>query len=507
VDVGSAKAVACSFAVVWLVLVTSPAVADAQVTAAVTPAQVALSPGRSATVLLSVANPTQAPVSVKVRAVAAEGSVSASPATATIALEPGQSRTESFTLTRTAEGSGQDVALSFVVDSPDASVVAGTTVKAIANAPPVTAAVEAGPDRVNEKRPGSATLVIGTDREGPVRVTSLSMVPPQGTRLEVTCPGGSRVEWREGGSDDSGCGFDVAPRSKVALPVRVHTEGPTVPGTRSAVIRVAAVEAGRAETASTLVLTMPITLEVYGEADILSGLGVPVFLVVPGVIVVLVARFLVRRFSPLRHRADQSEPEPVVTTATGTALLGVLVSLGMAVLYPLLTEWLWPGTALDYTRHYSFFDLYLVFGYSVAVGVAVWLLLVTVLGVRAAWTTNRVPGPGDAPGALLWKLAFRRTAFPLVDVNGRGGVLLRRTGTGEDLVAPRIVVSAAAGSPLRAQVEELVARGRPTRLWWVVRRAKAVLAYRSDDVAEVCLTSEATIRTITADAVTLAPVD
>ncbi|WP_147460077.1 hypothetical protein [Actinokineospora cianjurensis] len=503
VRVGLPRALACVFAVVWLLSLGAPVMAaETPVVVSVAPAQIALAPGRSAVVLVSLANTTDKRVPVTVTAVAAEDSVITSPV-APFELAPGQSRTEAVTVTRRSEGSGQDVGLSFVVDSRAASAVAGTTVKAVPNPPPVTVTAEAGPDRVNENRPGSATLVIGTDREGPVRVTALSVTPPPHTWLEVTCPGGRVARWDENPATGQPCEFDLAPRSKVSLPVRVGTEGAVVPGTRPAVFRVSAQEPGRAETAVSLVVTMPVTLEVFGESDILQALGVPVFLVLPGVIIVLTAGFLVRRCSPWRRRpaVDEEQAGSVVAAATRTAVLGVLLSLGMAKLYPVLTAWFWPGEPRDYTREHAFLDFYLVFGYSFAVATAIWLLVLLGDLPRALWAATHVPHPGDAPVVLLRKLSLRRsTSFPLVEVDDLTGVLVRRTRGEGYLVAPRVVVTTPAGSALRTRVETLVSRNRPVRLYcalrWAVFRGRAELGYRSSDIDEVLLAPEVTIRNL-----------
>ncbi|WP_092785079.1 hypothetical protein [Actinokineospora terrae] len=499
---GLPRALARVFAVAWLLSLGAPVMAaEAPVTVSIAPAQIALAPGRSAVVLVSLANTTDKRVPVTVKAVAAEDSVITSPV-APFELAPGQSRTEAVTVTRRSEGSGQDVGLSFVVDSRAASAVAGTTVKAVPNPPPVTVTAEAGPDRVNENRPGSATLVIGTDREGPVRVTALSVVPPPHTWLEVTCPGGRVARWDENRPAGQPCAFDLAPRSTMSLPVRLGTEGAVVPGTRPALFHISAQEPGRVETAVSLVVTMPVTLEVFGESDILQALGVPVFLVLPGVIIVLTTGFLVRRCSPWRRRpaAEAEQAGSVVAAATRTAVLGVLLSLGMAKLYPVLTAWFWPGEPRDYTREHGFLDFYLVFGYSFAVAAAFWVLVAVGDGLRALWSAVRVPVPGDAPLVLLRKLSLRTTRFTLVDVAGAPGVLVRRSRAGESLVAPRIVVSTAADSPLRTRVEDFVSDDKPLRLCltltWALWRKRAELTYRSTDIDQVRRAPEVTIRTL-----------
>ncbi|PPK66753.1 hypothetical protein CLV40_109138 [Actinokineospora auranticolor] len=475
-------------AVVWLLLLATPAAAETPITATATPAQVALPPGRSATVLLTLTNSAQSPTTAAIRVVASEDTITTTPAATTVPLGPGQSRTETFKVTRTAEGSGQDVGLSFVVDSPGASAVVAASVKAVPSAPLATATVESGPDRVNQNRPGSATIVIGTDRETAVRVTALTATPAPDTWLEATCPDGRTAQWRAGRSDS--CAFDLKPRAKQAIPVRVYSDDLTAPGTRSALFSITAQEGDDAATATTLALTMPVTLEVFGESDIVQSLGVPVFLVVPGVVTVLVVGFLLRRVRP---RFPAAESESVVAAVTWTTLLGVLVSLVMAKLFPLLTGWLWPGTRRDYTQRYNFLDLYLVLAYSVGVAVVVWLLVVLVHGV---WAATRVPSPDDSPRTLLWKLATRDTLLPLVEVDGTPAVLMRRTKTGEVIVAPRIQVEATADSALPQKVEDLVRRHEPARLWWLLDRAisrqEAVLSYHPGDITEVRVVPEVT---------------
>ena len=84
-----------------------------------------------------------------------------------------------------------------------------------------------------------------------------------------------------------------------------------------------------AHASASVVVTIPFTVEVFAESDILKSVGVPIFLLLPGVIAVLTGWFLIRNLSPWRHLATGIPGISVISAATATAVLGLAISLAL----------------------------------------------------------------------------------------------------------------------------------------------------------------------------------
>jgi hypothetical protein len=464
----------------WLL----PAAAAQAATPTLAPTEVTLTPGRTATGVLLVANPERARVEVRVRTIRGERSVSAKVTKPSFALGPKRSRAVTYTVSRESEGSGQAVTIQFVVTSmrtghaAQRSVV-GLTVKAAASAPLVEAKIDSSVATINENRPGAAKLVLTNPRETAVKVTAVGVTAPDGTTVELTCPSGT-VQAKPGATA-SGCAEELAARSQAAMPLTFTTTDSVVPGPRSVLV---SVQAGSEQS---VVTSTTFTVDVFAEADILKAIGVPVFLLLPGVIIVLTAWFLITHASPLRPLTAGLSLGGVAGTATVTAVLGLAISLGVAQLYPHLTEQFVPRHARDYLKAYGFRDFYYVIGYSFAIALAVWIVVtVGFVVIRALF----LPWPYDKPKSLLRKIGMRGllkggTKFSLVATDGaKHGVLLERRGE-RALVAPRIEVQVNGGpQDLLATIAEHASKGHAIRLWLTIarRRKHTSLTYRGTDI-------------------------
>jgi hypothetical protein len=470
------------FLLAWAWVAAPAGAAEGPVTVTATPNQVTLSPGGSADGLLMLVNGGPTPVAVAVRPVTADKSVKVTMPVTSATVAASGSTSLDFTVTRVAEGAGQEVVASFVVTYPQASAVATVTIKAVASPAIIEAKVESAVDRIDENRPGAAALVLSNPRETAVRVTSLAVTAPVSTTVTVTCPGGVTVSASSRSTvDEPGCSFLLAGRQQQILPVTLTAADSVVPGSRSATFRVQASDGGK--TVGVLATTA-FAVDVFGESDILKAVGVPAFLVLPGVIILVAAWFLISRLSPWQPVAATGG---VVETVTKTAILGVALSLVVAKIYPWLT-----GYKRDYLRAYGFLDFYYVFVYSFAIAVAFWVIALIAYQVRRGFRALFVPQPGDPPAALLRKIGMRGifgggTKFSRVQLDGKGGVILCDRPGGAVLVAPRIIASAN-GSVSKATIEDLAAGDQAVRLW---RKARgAGLNYNADDVAAVIVTEK-----------------
>ena len=356
--------------------------------------------------------------------------------------------------------------------------------------PPAVAAlvetkIESNVDKINENRPGEVALVLTNPGARAARVDEIDIAAPNQIDVSVLCPTG--VKRVPGGTRGVvHCPLRVGAGSQEALGIRLETGNTVTPGPRSLVLTTR-VSSGRLS--ASVVATSAFEVDIFAESDVLKAVGVPIFLLLPGVIVVLVASFLIRRASPWRRVAGDAGLGGVISTATVTAVVGLGVSLVIAAIYPTLSDFV-PGTSRDYLRAYGFRDFYYVFGWSFAIAAAVWAG--ASLAYRSAcWLL--IPMPGDEAKALLRKVAFRAgfggpAVFRKVNVEGgKGGLRLGERPGDKTLVAPvvQVGVDDARARGLRGKIEEAGAARRVFELWRLARKAVqrgGSIGYRKEDV-------------------------
>jgi hypothetical protein len=496
-------------AVVGVVLASSTALLmapmavaeDSWVSATLTPSELTLTPGARASGVLLFTNSGDKNTNVRVRAIGTDSSISAHvaksvrvPAKSSVAL--------TYTLERRAEGTGQETAVRFVLNwsqgrgTPRASVEL-VRVKVAAGPAVIEAKFESNVTNINENRPGAAALVVSNPRDEPVRVERLQLTAPDAVDLSLTCPGGGVLGVGAGTSKTfAGCSLTIPPRSQEVLPVNFKTIDRIAPGPRTALVKISARAAGGASQSS--VASTSFTVDVFAESDILKAIGVPVFLLLPGVVIVLATWFLIQKLSPWRQVTGDKGLESVVSAATVTAILGLAISLVVALIYPRLTTWFFPGYERDYLRAYGFRDFYYVIAYSFAIAIVIWLLA---LGGFYLTRWLALPWQNDTPLSLLRKIGIRglvrgQTAYPRVKVTDTGagappprGLLLARRTAGKSLIAPTITVGIlenGTSDTLAARIEEDVSQRRAFDLWKAVRSAvrdnTATVSYKDGNV-------------------------
>lgn len=460
----------------------------AQVETVPTPAEVSLPVNGSATGVLLVRNPGAEPAKVTVAAAPSDPSVEVTLAEPNSTVAAGSSVALSFTVRRLTEGNGQRIVVRFVATSEQGSRRTSVSSLTVVPAPMpvlIDAKINSNVESVNENRPGNGYVVLTNPRDTGVRVKGIEVHAPESTILTVVCPSGAEVsaanEVRRSKQD---CEFDVGPREQLALPVRFAAGEVVVPGPRSVAIRISVADPGTGATADVLT-TAGVRLEVYAESDLLKALGIPILLVVPGMIIVVTVWFLLRTFGPLRRTLRDVQPSSGVTTVLGSTVLAVALSLVMAPAYPVLTDAFVPGEPRNYLTAYGFVDFYYVFGYSFAVAILIWAV------VAAGVFCHRgllVPDAQDDAAVLLRKIGLRGlfggdTSFTKVTLpeDGPGGVVIAEAGSGQVLVAPRIVVTESGGNHLQ---DEQTSSGRHLlRLWWAIYTSKAKAHFLGSDVS------------------------
>ena len=494
-------------------LVSAPATraGDGGLGATAYPGSVSLPPGGSASGVLVIANdPGSVATIVKVEVGVSDASVHAKVARAPTTIPKGASLPLSFMLERVSEGSGQDVSVRFVVTyrqttaaggTPSRTVVAEATVKAVKSPGLLEATFQSKVETIDEVRPGEAALVISNPRETKLRVDSLQVTAPAQVRVTLTCPNNTPLAVAGGKTTTfSSCPLDVPPRSEAILRATFNPADAVTPGPRVVLITINGSEPDTATTQS-VVATTSFTVDVFAEAEILKSVGVPVFLLLPGVLIVVISWFLISKLSPWRRAASNVPLGNVVSAATIAAIVGLCVSLLIAALYPTLTD-LYPGTRRDYREAYGFVDFYYVIGYSFAISIVVWFsvsLVGFVLVPVGRWLF--IPLGTDNAQAVLRKLGVRGlvggdTRFPRVTVawtdttnteSKPTAFLLHARGKNMTLMPGLSVVPREDAGKDTEEITRHAANGHAFRLWRTVCAAvddqTVDLSYRENDIA------------------------
>jgi hypothetical protein len=328
--------------------------------------------------------------------------------------------------------------------------------------------IETALTSLNRYRPGLIYLVVSNTAGVPIRVKKIS---PQG-------PGFVTFEGPELGE-----GATLAPGEARAFPYQVRVPGRVRPGKHLLLFDVDLEweDAGRLWTRREIV-THEVEVGVFGESGILTAVGVPSLLILPGVLMLLTVKLL--------WRSDGSQGEfPLKVTSAEAGLIAVTLSLLTALVYPVVTGW--AGTPRNYLEGYELWDVMWVWFGSVVVAAAGYLLVVggTRLWTRAAaeleaWRKRRrTPSDGD-PIAVLRMLNRLGLGLklPRVDAEIQGqvrrGYVLVPLEEGEETIwiGPNIVVEWRAGAEdaLQREVERhLTAEGSPAALADLLNQGRA----------------------------------
>lgn len=321
---------------------------------------------------------------------------------------------------------------------------------------------------LNRYRPGLVYLAVSNTAGVPIRVKKVS---PQG-------PGFVVFEGPELGE-----GATLAPGEARTFPYQVRVPGRVRPGKHLLLFDVDLEweDAGQLWTRREVV-THEVEVGVFGESGILTAVGVPSLLILPGVLMLLTVKLL--------WRSDGSQGEfPVKVTSAEAGLIAVTLSLLTALVYPVVTGW--AGVPRNYLEGYELWDVMWVWFGSVVVAAAGYLLVVggTRLWTRAAseleaWRKRRRTPSDEDPIAVLRMLNRLGLGLKLsrvdVEIHGqvRRGYVLVPPDEGEETmwVGPNIIVEWRAGAEdaLQREVErQLTAEGSPVALADLLEQGRA----------------------------------
>lgn len=311
-----------------------------------------------------------------------------------------------------------------------------------------------------EHRPGILYLVVTNTAKVPI---DIGAVRPYGPSFISITPSKGAPRTR------------LAPRDAQVYRFEVAATGKQIqPGTHLLLFQVplAWERMGRALAASAIV-THEMDVSILGESEILTALGVPTFLFLPGFLIIVTVQLL-RRFYPGKA---QAKPAAELTKAQFW-LVAITLSMVAALAYRIVTGWL--GDPRNYLEGYRLEDVVRVWGGSILVTFFLFVAWVSVTELRQRrrlrkeqerlrQEQERTPVAGDSPVEILRKLDRQGLGFILetaeLPIAGRPKgerlYLLQRpegrtriwVGSGLDVRWP-----AAAGADLRKRIDSELKR-------------------------------------------------
>jgi hypothetical protein len=197
--------------------------------------------------------------------------------------------------------------------------------------------------------------------------------------------------------------------SAEAVPVSIAVGDQIVPG-KYPIVVVATLRTP-AGLPGSVVKAQDVDIAVLGEADILSKIGAPSLLFLPGVLFLLTWQLL----WSIGRKDDERGKYSLTITTGGFWVVAVALALVVARLYPWVAgyayPWIAPGATAkrrDYLEAYGFYDYALLFALSIAAATVLylaWLALQKLQALHGAWVVRRnTPAATDQPVDIIHKL-------------------------------------------------------------------------------------------------------
>lgn len=245
-------------------------------------------------------------------------------------------------------------------------------------------------DVVQENRPGIAYLILTNISDVPLTVKQITIEHSQSVTVQ--------------GAPTFGIGSVIPSQASVTIPYTITAQSRVQPGKSNVLFRIE-LEWARANhiSSGTLYATSKFDVAVFGESALTTVFGVPSFLVLPGLLIVVAIRWI-RGMVKKPLALDHKSPE--------FWILAILFSLGAAYLYPLAANQI--GLSLNYLSSYGLGDVLIIWSVSLVVGLllgAMWHLIEWGIGWIYRWLF--LPKPNDTPRDVLRKLGRRRVGLVL----------------------------------------------------------------------------------------------
>jgi len=250
-----------------------------------------------------------------------------------------------------------------------------------------------------EHRPGIVYLLI----------TNISDVSIKVTKIEANMPIFLKCTLPELKGEVS-----IAPREIRAFQIKIEATEAVQPGVHMLLFEAKFEwkKSGR-EWTGNAIASHEVQVGVLGESELLTAVGVPSFLLLPGFLMVLTFALLWRVVEP---RTDF----PLKAKAGEFWLVAITLSLLTALMYPVVTGW--QGVARNYLKGYGLSDVMSVWFSSIIFSAGAYFVLVTGIGrgvkLYRRWDEERrTPSATDTPINVLRKLHRQNLGLILDRVN------------------------------------------------------------------------------------------
>ena len=217
------------------------------------------------------------------------------------------------------------------------------------------ARVETALETVQERRSGFVYLIVTNVANVPITVTQVLVNKPD--FVTITPPEKTKPP------------FHLDPQEAATLEYKVEGAEQVQSGKHTLVfVTELAWQRGNQVLQGTLTTSYRFSVGVLGESEILTVIGVPSFLLLPGFLLIIAFRFFETRWYPkTANPLDLKSPE--------FWMLAVFLSGVAAFAYPYLTTWIkWLGPPRDYLAGYGLRDIMIVWSGSVIAGMLLWIM-------------------------------------------------------------------------------------------------------------------------------------
>ena len=252
---------------------------------------------------------------------------------------------------------------------------------------------------LNEQHPGRVYLVINNKSDQEIRIGKLSSSGPTFIQIEPELTGIQKV----------------APHDSLGLPVNIRVTDAVDPGKQLVLFRIP-IEWGTGEQlqSASLVASQEFNIGVFGESEILTALGIPSFLILPGFLMLISYRM----FSNLgREKKREEESSLKIGTSPQFWMIAITLSIFMALLYPAITG-LVGGVRRNYLGSYGLNDVVRVWFISIIFGALACGVVYSFRRLQARYYT---PSENDNPIKIIKKLRWQRLSIHLPTVEVKRG--------------------------------------------------------------------------------------
>jgi hypothetical protein len=248
---------------------------------------------------------------------------------------------------------------------------------------------------LNEQRPSKVYLVITNKSNQEIRVNDITPKGPSFIR-----------------GDPEVKSFKIGPRDSFTVPIKIAVTDVVTPGKHLLLFDVP-IEWGQGEHTqkANLVTSQEFDVGILGESEVLTALGVPSFLLLPGFLMVVTFALLTKI-----GKSETLQGESLLKAGTNPYLWVIAITLSgvMAFLiYPTFTKWLLK-VRRDYLVGYGLYDVILVWLTSIFTGLAAWILVGV---IKRFWAWLFTPSADDDAEAILRKLYLQGLGVRLEQID------------------------------------------------------------------------------------------